>query len=174
MKPNATGIDTLCCHRWAPLFTKDITTGQCKYRHRHIKTYPQTHKQRIRQGVAPQILLPFKNRSLQSGVTPQREWIQRVSSQNETTKIQISYSHRKIKGTMLQEFHFFSQIEASKQIGPAVQTEQTQSGSLPERRWTQITWREFPACTSWSNLLPRDTKHGPLFWMFLSSKQPCV
>ena len=51
---------------------------------------------------------------------------------------------------------------------------QVSNGSLPEREAAHTEWREFPACTSWSDLSPGDAECGQQLWMVLSSQQPCA
>ena len=58
-------------------------------------------------------------------------------------------------------------MEASKQIGPVLNREDTQSGSqgdlsgsVPAREVAYVEWRDFPACPKWSNLASSYTECG--------------
>ena len=65
------------------------------------------------------------------------------------------------------KFYSHSQTEASKQIGPALERERTQSGSqwaqsgsVPTREWAQMEWRESPSLHKLEQLTPSDAERG--------------
>lgn len=118
----------------------------------------------------PEIPLQFLDGGLQSSLAPEREWTLSGSPQIIYTKTQTTnklWWHR--QKTCNLKLHF-----KNLQLSPALKGEWTQSGSIPAKEAAQMEWREFPACASWSDLLPGDTIMGRKLWTFLGSKQLCA